>query len=129
ATDIVLKENTHVFNANTLLGPWDGFTAALGVQNEWSEERGLGHQNLADIDPNDPTSAQNPEPTLVASDIDRLIVEENLVLRYTAIPATVLFADARLRQERSAKFEESFGDHDFLRDTDLNINWQEYKTG
>ena len=129
ATDIVLKESAHVFNANTLLGPWDGFTAALGVQNEWSEQRGFGHQNLADIDPNDPTSVDNAQPRLVASAIDRLIVEENLVLRYTAIPATVLFAEARLRQERSAKFEELFGDHDFLRDTDANINRQEYKTG
>ena len=129
ADDIVLTESEHVFNANTLLGPWDGFTAALGVQNEWSQQHGFGHQNLSDADPNDPTAVETNAPGLVASDIDRLIVEENLALRYTAIPSTVLFAEARLRQERSAKYEELFGDHDFLRDTDANINWQEYKTG
>src|SRR6185503_5148226 len=71
--------------------------------------------------------------------IDRLIAEENVILRYTAIPATILFAEARLRQERSDKFSElQLHDpqdpledrHDtFLRDTDANINWQEYKIG
>ncbi len=135
ANDIVLKESAHVINANALLGPWDGFTAAAGVLNEWSDQRGFGHQNLTDTDPDDPTGGVPREFALVSSDIDRLIVEENLVLRYSAIPATILFAETRLRQERSAKFEEldssqALSLHDeFLRDTDQEIDWQEYKAG
>ncbi len=135
APGIVLEETAQVFNANALFGPWDGFTVAAGVLNEWSDHQGFGQQNLTDTDPDDPTGGVPRERAFVSSTIDRLIVEENLVLRYGAIPATVLFAEARLRQERSAKFEklnskETNSLHtQFLRDTEQAIDWQEYKAG
>ncbi|HEY0548509.1 MAG TPA: c-type cytochrome domain-containing protein, partial [Verrucomicrobiae bacterium] len=138
APDIVLKETAQVLNANALFGPWDGFTAVAGVLNEWSDHQGIGQQNLADTDPDDPTGGVPRERAFVSSTIDRLIVEENILLRYAAIPATVLFAEARLRQERTAKFEEldSKGSNSlnslhtqFLRETDEEIDGQEYKTG
>jgi len=128
ANNITLKEQAHVFNANALAGPWEGFTAALGVLNEWSETRGFGTPNYRETDPLDPTTGPDV-PGLVRSDIDRMVVEENLVTRYTVIPLTVLFAEARLKQERDGKFEEGAGDHEFIRDTDASIDWQEYKVG
>lgn len=135
APGIVLEETAQVFNANALFGPWDGFTVVAGVLNEWSDHQGFGQQNLADTDPDDPTGGVPRERAFVSSAIDRLIVEENLVLRYAAIPATVLFAEARLRQERSAKFEELDSKAtnslhtQFLRETEQAIDWQEYKAG
>src|SRR6185503_3726729 len=86
ASGIVLKESTHVFNANALFGPWESFTAALGFLNEWSDQRGLGRQNLDETDPDDPTGSSPERLGPVASEIDRLIAEGNIVLRYTAIP-------------------------------------------
>ena len=129
ASDITLDESAHVFNVNALGGPWSGFTAAAGVQNEWSEQSGFGRPNYREGDPSDPTLGVTDHPGLVRSDTDRFSLGENIVLRYTTIPATVLFAEARWRQERSAKFEEEYGATDFLQDTDTALNWQEYKGG
>jgi hypothetical protein len=129
ATEIVLEEDAHVFNANVLGGPWDGFTASLGVQNEWSEQRGFGNPNYREGDPNDPTEGIEDEPGFGRLDLDRFVVEESAAVRYTKIPATVLFADARWKQERSSKYEDLTGHHEFLRDTDQRIDWQEYRAG
>jgi hypothetical protein len=43
--NIVLKQSSHVFNLNGQGGPWDGFTAALGIQNEFSEQDAFGNIN------------------------------------------------------------------------------------
>jgi hypothetical protein len=129
ANDITLREDAHVFNANLLGGPWDGFTAALGVANEWSDQRGFGNPNYREGDPNDPMNLPQNSFGFVANTTERVVVQENVILRYTKIPATVLFAEARLRQERDDKFEQQAGDHDFLRDTDIATDWQEYLGG
>jgi hypothetical protein len=129
ANDIVLKESTHVLNANVMAGPWAGFTAALGVMSEWTEQTGYGHPNYRSGDPNDPTVGVPDALGLVRSDIDRAAVEERLTLRYTTIPMTALFAEARWKQEQSGKFEEQFGGDDFLRDTDARVEWQDYRAG
>ena len=74
-------------------------------------------------------------PDLMRSDIDRTMVEEHLTLRYTSIPMTALFAEARWKQERSGMFEEtsqgsSLSEEEaFLRDTDTRLDWQDYRAG
>lgn len=130
ANDIVLDESAHVFNVNSLLWPWDGLTLAVGILNEWSERDGFGRPNYREGDPNDPTIGVQDSPGLVASDTDRLVFEENVELRYTKIPATVLSAEVSLKQERVGLFEEQQGgEHDFLRDTDTHTDWQNYRAG
>lgn len=129
ANGVTLSENSHLFNFNLLGGPWDGFTAALGLQNEWSEQHGLGRPNYRVGDPASPMGLPRGSNGWAVSVTDRLLFEENLVLRYTKIPATVLFAEARLKQERRGIFEEQIGEHDFLRDTDAAMDRQEYKAG
>jgi hypothetical protein len=129
ANNIVLSESAHLFNLNALGGPWDGLTVALGLQNEWAEQRGFGRPNYLEGDADDPLNPLVSEPGLVASILDRMEFEENAALRYTAIPSTVLFAEAKWKQERSGRYDEQFGDHDFLRDTDATIDWQEYRAG
>jgi len=125
ANNVTLSEHGHVFNLNALGGPWDGFTAALGVQNEWSEKTGLGTPNYRD---GAATNLVN-KPGWIGSVTERMLVEENLVLRYTKIPATVLFAEARLRQERSGLTEEQRGEHDIFHDADIAADRQEFKAG
>ncbi|HMJ88838.1 MAG TPA: hypothetical protein VK530_03430, partial [Candidatus Acidoferrum sp.] len=128
--DVTLRQSTHVLNANALGGPWDGFAAALGVQSELTSEEGFGDSNLREGDPNDPTVGITPAPQFVRRDLDKLGMNETLVLRYTKLPYTVLFSEARLKQEEIGHFEEEIGgQHDFLRDTDNSVRWQEYEAG
>jgi hypothetical protein len=130
ANDIVLEESAHVLNANALLGPWEHLTVSLGVLNEWSEQSGFGRPNYAEGDPNDPTVGVEDEFGMVESDTDRVLFEENLALRYTMIPATVLFAEGRWKQERIGMDEaHGGGHHAFLRDTDVRTDWQDYRAG
>ncbi len=128
ASHITLKEQAHVFNVNALAGSWEGLTTSLGVLNEWTETSGFGTPNYRENDPLDPTMGTDL-PGLVDSDFERMTVEESLVTRYTGIPFTVLFAEAKLKQERDGRFEQGTGEHDFIRDTDATIDWQEYKAG
>jgi mono/diheme cytochrome c family protein len=127
--DLVVEEDAHVFNVNALAGPWRHASVGLGVMTEFSEQRGFGLINNREGDPDDPLNPIEDEFGLASSRIDRGRVEENLVARFTALPSTVLFAEARLKQERSGKFEEFTGHHEFLRDTDTAVDSQEYLTG
>jgi len=129
ANDIVLSERAHLFNANALVGPWEGFTAAIGVQNEWNSKDGFGSPNYRAGDPNAPGGLPITTNGWVANNTDRVLVEENVVLRYTKIPMTTLFAEARLKQERTGIFEGQRGERDFLSDTDVALDAQEYKAG
>lgn len=129
AHDIVLDEDAHVFNLNALGGPWKGFTASLGLMSELERGQGFGHPNTRERIADDPSVPIVNEPGLVASETERANFEESVGLRYTAIPATVLFMDARLKQERRNTYEELYGDHDFLRDTDAAIDGFDGKMG
>jgi hypothetical protein len=123
---IVLEQNTHVINANTQLGPWNGLTIFGGVQSDWMSQRGFGNVRLDEGIP----GALEPEPATVDSDLDRVAIDEHLGLRYTKIPFTVLFAEARLSQESIGQYENQFGgDHEFLRDTDATSDMEEGRFG
>jgi hypothetical protein len=123
---ITLEQNTHVFNANTQLGPWDGLTVYGGVQGEWMNQRGFGSIRLDEGIP----GSIVPEPATVDSDIDRWNIQENVGLRYTKIPYTVLFAEGNLSQETLGQFEnEVGGEHEFLRDTDASTHFGEGRVG
>ena len=123
---IVLEQDTHVFNANTQLGPWDGLTLFGGVQSEWMTQRGFGEVQL---DQGIPGSIV-PEPTTVDTDLDRAVIEEHAGLRYTRIPFTVLFVEGRLAQESIGQSEDHVGGgHQFLRDTDATSDLYDARAG
>jgi mono/diheme cytochrome c family protein len=98
--DIMLVRESHVFNLNGLLGPFDGLTISAGAQSEWTRQQGLGSGDLNQIfyTRSAPLNlAVNPATLL--SDYQQNTISETLGLRYTKIPFTALFADARLQQE------------------------------
>lgn len=98
--DVEESRITHLINANTLIGPFDGFTISGGVQSEWTHEKGFGTGNLNGIAYSQPPSANlEINPATLQSDYDQNTVSETVGLRYTKIPFTALFADARLQQE------------------------------
>jgi hypothetical protein len=124
---IVIERESHVWNLNSLWGPWAGLTLSAGLQNEWTREEGFGQGLLQVLDPGQPTIQH-----LYSSQRDKAILQEDIGLRYTTIPFTVLFADARFRQEWIDHFERDqnspTGD-DFLRDTDATVDLKNVRAG
>src|SRR5262249_25909665 len=43
---ITLEKESHVFNLNSLLGPFDGLNISGGAQAEWTRQRGMGSGTL-----------------------------------------------------------------------------------
>jgi hypothetical protein len=122
---ILLEQMTHLFNLNSRLGPWQGFSIHAGVQNDWMRQKGSGDAFLEEGEP----GLFPAEPTRFASDLDKMAVEERFGIQFTKIPGTVLFAEARWRQEKLDHFEEGIGGLDFLRETEATTWFQEYRGG
>ena len=123
--DITLERRAHVWNLNAQLGPWNGLSLIAGLQNDWSQQRVFG----------DTRAAFTQDLKSSIADIHRLSIEENVGIRYTRIPFTVLFGEARFQQERVGQFESNFNDDgggtqaDFLRDTDAENDLRDFKVG
>jgi hypothetical protein len=97
---IVLERESHVFNLNAMLGPFDGLSLSSGVQTEWTRQNGFGSGTLNTIEYTavaPPTLTVNP--ATLAADYDQNTIMENVALRYTKIPFTILFGEVRLQQE------------------------------
>lgn len=127
AREITLDQQAHIFNINTQLGPWRGLDFHAGVQNEWLSQTGLGNVNYDEVFI---PGAVSPMPAGVDSNLDRASIQEYAGARYTAIPKTVLFAEARLKQESIDQTEQLSGSfHEFLRDTDGSADHREGRMG
>ncbi|HVV70598.1 MAG TPA: c-type cytochrome domain-containing protein, partial [Verrucomicrobiae bacterium] len=97
---VVLTRESHVFNLNGLVGPWHGLTASLGAQSEWTRQDGFGSGNLNRIPYLLPPSINlTVNPATLSARYDQRTVSETAGLRYSKIPFTALFADARLQQQ------------------------------
>jgi mono/diheme cytochrome c family protein len=129
---ITLEQSSHVFNGNVQLGLWEGMTFSSGVQTEWSRTRmfDLVHLDLFF----DPLEFANTNR--VKGSYDRMTAEEKFVLRNMQIPYTVIYGEARFRQERIDQFEElspagaGFPTaSDFLRETAACYDWKQYRVG
>ena len=103
--EISLERESHVFNLNGLVGPFGGFTLSTGVQSEWTREEGFGAGSLNRIDIPTALSSLAPLPTVLSSSYDENATTETAALRYTKIPFTALFAEARLRQDRVGEID------------------------
>ncbi len=127
---IVLERESHVANLNTLVGPWAGLSFSAGVQAEWSRQKGMGEaeqQILFTSGGLDPITNR----FTLSSDLDKSAVEENLALRFAKIPYTLLFAEARFRQESIGQFESQGpgSAQQFLRQTDADDELRDYRVG
>ncbi|HYE32008.1 MAG TPA: c-type cytochrome domain-containing protein, partial [Methylomirabilota bacterium] len=128
---ILLDSESHVFNVNSMLGPWDGFSITAGIQNEWNRQHGFGDY---EFDEGIGNPFYTPQPALATSDVDRRTMQEHFGLRYTRIPRTTLFADAGFEQEEYGHNEQLVGVggptfYDFLRDTVADYRTEDYRAG
>ena len=126
---IILEQDTHTFNLNTQLGPWNGLTIYGGTQSEWMSQRGFGDVRLDERFP--PTlGGAAPRPAFLDANLDRAAIEEHAGARFTAIPYTVLFIESRAVQETIDQTESRTGEGStFLRDTDTEGRIHEGRIG
>src|SRR5439155_13086630 len=120
---IVLSQQTHVVNANAQLGPWHGLSAFGGAQIEWNRQKGGGEiDSDFDSDTAAPYGTNGLFNGTVFSHLDKFTRDEDIGLRYTGIPFTVLFAEAHLQQEDISQNENEVdggsGTFVFERDTE-----------
>jgi hypothetical protein len=127
---ILLKREMHSASLGALVTPWSGLLLSGGVQSEWSRQEGLGQIHLDEGDPTVPPSFLR-YPAMIDSNLEKTRLDENVSLRFTRIPYTVLFAEARLGQESLAQFERLTGSptDDFTRDTDADSEVRDFKAG
>ena len=125
--DIVLDRETHIANANLMVGPLDGLSLVAGAQGDWTGQRGFGQQllNVASIGITDEIDSS-------AGNYDRTSAQESVALRFTKIPSTVLFAEARLRQETMSVFQSLVGTANpfaFVRDSGVHSDLKDWRAG
>ncbi len=131
---IVLKREAHDFSLASLLQPVEGLSASLGVQAEWQRQHGAGKIRL-DPEPIDPAVPASfvLNPATIQSDLDERKVMENAGLRFTKIPFTILFGEARFEQEDIGQIEQddiiTKPAQGFLRDTDARNDRREGRLG
>src|SRR5581483_12506911 len=116
---ITLNREAQVGNLNVLLGPWAGLTVSSGVQTEWTREQGMGNENYVNTFQG---AVFSQIPVLQLTSLDTARVEESATVRYSQIPFTALFADARLRQEHVAQNDYQAADAGQFFDPALALN-------
>jgi len=131
AEKILLNEVWQVANANSQFRLHPQLTATLALQGEWKRQETFGDVNMDEVvDPTDPTSGIFRFPATERSVLDQTTAEENLLVRYTGLPFTALFGEARLKQEdytRSA--EQDSGPHFVQVASEVKARWQAYRVG
>ncbi|MBL9166481.1 MAG: hypothetical protein JNN07_01930 [Verrucomicrobiales bacterium] len=124
--EIILDRQSHVVNINALLGPWEGFTLTAGAQSDWMRQAGFGTATLN-------TALIANESEAMNANTDRATLEETVALRYNKLPSTVLFAEAKLRQDSTDIYESQSGGlgfgYDFLRDTAVSGEMSDWRAG
>ena len=125
---ITLSRESHVFSVASLFTPLEYLSITLGCQNEWSREDGFGETDLDGGDPNIP-ALFNLHAAPVQSALNEFKSMQNANVRFTKLPFTVLFADARLQQDSIGQFgsgqfwqETNSTVTPFARDTDYRNN-------
>jgi hypothetical protein len=128
--DMTLERDSQVVSLASLFHPLESLSVTLAAQSEWTRQEGAGDISLDEGDPNQPPFFIL-QPAVVSSDLDRLRTSEHCNLRFTGVPWTVLFAEARFDQEQADQFEEMAGTpHEaFLRDSDIAILQTDARAG
>jgi hypothetical protein len=118
APSVAVEQHSNTINANVLLGPWAGLSVVAGAQADWQQRDGSGE--LAGI------SFGFPYTNALSANLDKSAVAGDLGVRYTKIPFTVVYGEAKLGYETYDLYESSFV---FLQDTTSTANLQDYQAG
>jgi hypothetical protein len=125
---IDMNRESQVVSLGATVGPWSHLVLALGAQAEWTQQESIGNENLLVLSP--PPFPSFPDESSIYGGLDSRSVRESAVLRWSAIPFTLVSVEARLRQEDLGRFEQRPDGFDpFTRTTDAVIFAQEYRAG
>jgi hypothetical protein len=116
SSQITLRRESEIFSVASLFTPLEFLTLSLGSQNEWTRENGFGN-SIPDLD----VGVNAP----ASSNSDLFKASQNADLRFTKIPFTILFADARLDQETISQFQQQ--DPNGPMDTETRIDATNYR--
>jgi len=94
---ITLRRESEIFSVASLFTPLDDLSFSLGTQNEWTHEEGFG-ASVPDFE-----FATN---TLTSANYDEFRSRQNANLRFTKIPFTVFFAEARSEEESIGEYQQ-----------------------
>lgn len=125
-----LAREVHLFSLASQWLPLKGLALWAGAQSQWTRQEGLGALHLDEGDPEVPELFLL-RPVSVRSDMDSLKWIEDLGVRYSRIPFTVLSVDGRFEQESLSQFEAQAGEvaEAFLRETDATQRRWEVRPG
>ncbi len=113
---ITVSRETEIFSLASLFTPWPWLNFSVGTQNEWTREDGFSDSvPFFDLLMNTPAG----------STLDRFKSSQTADIRFTKIPFTSVFADARLDQERDAQTQDEtavqYNRHDTADDTRYDV--------
>ena len=132
---ITLEKQSHVFNLNGLVGPFDGLIVSAGVESEWTRQYGYSGTGslLGPIFTNGTATAPitgAPVLSTLSSDYDEESVTEDISLRYSKVPFTAVFAEARLQQQSIGQTDDDFQPvNDFLQSTAFSSQLSDFRIG
>jgi hypothetical protein len=130
ANQVELERESHVFSLSGLVGPWEGLSLSLGVQNEWTRQMGMSVASNTFTFNTPPFNTEAFSLENLAADLDRRIFSQTVGLRFTKIPFTTLFGEARFQQESVAQFEnETDGENPFLLGTEATSHLNDFRAG
>ena len=107
--EITLRRESEIFSLASLFTPLEHLTFSVGTQNEWTREEGFG--NAPDFEFFIPNAFES-------ANLDKFKSSQNANLRFTKIPFTVVFADARFDQESDDEFQQEEPTGALTRQTD-----------
>ncbi len=105
---LLLKREANVFSLGSLVLPANGLSVSVGVQAEWDRQEGAGRVSLDEWDFSSLSFPASPET--LTSHLDTAKTMENVGLRFTSIPYTVMFTEARFEQANVSEFEQNSSD-------------------
>lgn len=124
---IILSQDSILLNGNMRLGPWEDLTFSSGIQSESMHQEGVGRVSL---DTGNPATFLLVQPATLDANLDKHTLRESANLRFTGVPFTSMFVDARLEQETLDTFEGQVGgDHPFQQDTEAESDLKDWRVG
>jgi hypothetical protein len=126
ANRILLDRHAHVGSLGARLGPWEELVFHGGVQGDWSRQTGF-----ADVAQRIGSPTATVFPVLSWSELDRQLLEERAGVRFTGLPYSTLYAEARWQQEEVNQYEDQtvFGFPSLDRGTAAEATHEQYRFG
>ena len=117
---ITLRRESEIFSVANLFMPLDYLSLSLGTQNEWTHEEGFG-ASVPDFEIS--TNA------FTSANYDEFKASQNANLRFTKIPFTVLFAEARSEEESIGEYQQEEDPGALTNKTDATSDRYNLRTG